>query len=87
MNNLTDISFHDNFYLDPRAQTNDKAELYESVKLLVIVIIDFKRYPNTYCLCQVDVAFVPTFKIWQNTSKLESQPLMQQTYTTHSTKI
>jgi len=30
--------------------SNDKAELYEkivAVKLLVIVIIDFKSYPNT----------------------------------------
>jgi len=30
--------------------SNDKAELYEkilSVKLFVIVIIDFKRYPST----------------------------------------
>jgi len=34
---------------------NDKAELYEktvSVKLLVIVIIDLKQYPSTYCLMQ-----------------------------------
>ena len=33
--------------------SNDKAKLYEkivSVKLLVIVIADFKRYPSTYCL-------------------------------------
>jgi len=35
--------------------SNDKAELYEKIlsgQLLVIVIIDFKRYPNTYCLMQ-----------------------------------
>ena len=35
--------------------SNDKAELYEksvSVKLLVIVIVVFKRYPSTYCLMQ-----------------------------------
>ena len=35
--------------------SNDKAELYEeilSVKVLVIVVIDFKRYPSTYCLMQ-----------------------------------
>ena len=35
--------------------TNDKVELCEtvmSVKLLVIVIIDFKRYSSTYCLMQ-----------------------------------
>ena len=34
---------------------NDMAELYEkivSVRLLVIVIIDFKRYPSTYSLMQ-----------------------------------
>jgi len=33
----------------------EKAELSEkimSVKLLVIVIIDFKHYPSTYCLMQ-----------------------------------
>jgi len=33
----------------------DKTEFCEnivSVKLLVIVIIDFKRYPSTYCLTQ-----------------------------------
>jgi len=35
--------------------SNDKAKLYEklmSVVLLVIVIIDFKRYPSTDCLMQ-----------------------------------
>ena len=35
--------------------TNGKVELCEtvmSVKLLVIVIIDFKRYSSTYCLMQ-----------------------------------
>jgi len=35
--------------------SNDKAELYEkivSVKLLIIVIIDFKSYHITYCLMQ-----------------------------------
>jgi len=35
--------------------SNDKAELYEkimSVKFLVIVIINFKRYSRTYCLMQ-----------------------------------
>jgi len=35
--------------------SNDKAKLYEtsvSVKLLVIVIIDFNRYPSTYYLMQ-----------------------------------
>jgi len=35
--------------------SNDKAELYEeimSVKLFVIVIIDFKRYLSTCCLMQ-----------------------------------
>ena len=35
--------------------SNDKAELYAkivSVKLLVTVIIDFERYPSTYCLKQ-----------------------------------
>ena len=35
--------------------SNDKPELYEksvSVKLLVIVIVVFKRYPSTYCLMQ-----------------------------------
>jgi len=35
--------------------SNDKAELYEkivSVKLLVIVIKVFKRYPSTYCIMQ-----------------------------------
>ena len=41
------------------------AELYDkivsAVKLFVIVIIDFKRYPNTYCL-MVDVSFVATYK-------------------------
>ena len=33
--------------------SNNKVEFYEKIvylKLLVIVIIYFKRYPNTYCL-------------------------------------
>jgi len=33
--------------------SNDQAERYVkivSVKLLIIVIIDFKRYPSKYCL-------------------------------------
>jgi len=37
------------------AMSNDKVKLYEkivSVKVLLIVIIDFKRYPCTYCLMQ-----------------------------------
>ena len=48
------------------------AKLYEKImsfKLLAIVIIDFKRYPSTYCLMQ-GRSF---FKLF--TSKLESQPL------------
>jgi len=35
--------------------SNDKAELYQkivSLKLLIIAIINFKRYPSTYCLMQ-----------------------------------
>jgi len=34
-----------------------------SVKLLVIVILDFSRYPNTSCLMQGNVSFVATLKI------------------------
>jgi len=34
-----------------------------SVKVLIIVIIDVKCHPRTYCLCKVDVPFVATFKI------------------------
>ena len=46
-----------------------------SVKLLVIVIINFKRYQGTYCL--IHVLFVATFKIGKiSTSKLESQPIL-----------
>jgi len=33
--------------------SNDKAELFEktlSVKLLVIIIIAYQRYPSTYCV-------------------------------------
>jgi len=43
-----------------------------SAKLLVIVILNVKHYPSTYCLMQeVVVSFVATFKIWVNfTSKL-----------------
>ena len=45
--------------------SNDKAELYEkivSVKLLVIVIIYFKRYPSTYCLMQGRCFILATYK-------------------------
>jgi len=50
--------------------SNDKVELYEkilSVKLLVIVIIDFKRCVQVQC--KVNVSYVATFKlkyIYQN---------------------
>ena len=53
--------------------SNEKAELYEKivpVKLLVIVIIVFKRYPSTYCLMQGRWGF--KFFTKKNT-KLESQ--------------
>ena len=46
-----------------------------SVKLLIIVIIDVKCHPSTYCLCKVDVSFVATLKFEHFNSKLESQPL------------
>ena len=53
------------------------AELYEtimSVKLFIIVIIDFKCYPSTYCLVQ---GFIySNFQNWKIfISKLESQHL------------
>ena len=52
------------------------SEINVIVKLLVIVITIFKRYPSTYCLMQGSL-----FHLWQLlkfecfTSKLESQPL------------
>ena len=65
-NNLTHMIFDDSFYLDQRLDRvainailvflNSSWNLGHvvlkivSVKLLVIVIIDFKRYPSTYCL-------------------------------------
>jgi len=46
---------------------------------LIIVIIDFNRYPGTYCLMQDRCFICSNFKIWKRfTSKLESPPL---TYT------
>jgi len=36
-----------------------------SVKLLVIVIIDFKRYPSTCCFMQGSWFIWRTFKFWK----------------------
>jgi len=47
--------------------SNDKAELCEeimSVKLFVIVIIDFKRYLSTYCLMQGSCLVCSNFITW-----------------------
>ena len=56
-----------------------KAELYVkivSVKLLVIVMIDFKHFPSTDCLMQGWCVICSDYKIGNIfTSKLESQPL------------
>jgi len=42
--------------------------IFISVKLLVIVVIVFKRYPSTYCLMQgIIVSFVATFKMLPQT--------------------
>jgi len=49
--------------------------------LLAIVIIDFKRYPSTYCLMQ-GRSF---FKLF--TSKLESQPLRKHMDITQRWKV
>ena len=38
---------------------NNKNNIY----LLAAVNVDFKRYPSTYCLSQVNVLFRATFKI------------------------
>ena len=56
-----------------------KAELYEksvSVQLLVIAIIDFKRYSSTYCLMQGGCFICSDLKVEHFSTKLESQPLM-----------
>jgi len=46
-----------------------------SVKLLVIVIIDFKQYPSTYCLMQGScVLFINVLNAHKN-STLDSQHL------------
>jgi len=47
-----------------------------SVKLLVIAIIEFKRYPSTFCLMQGRCFICSNVKIVL-TSKLESQPLSE----------
>jgi len=41
-----------------------------SVKLLVIVVIVFKRYSSTYCLMQGSLPFVATFKHWNSYLKI-----------------
>jgi len=48
-----------------------------SVKLFVIGIIDFQRYPSRYCLMQGRYFICSNFKKLQKkkSSKLESQPL------------
>jgi len=41
-----------------------------SIKLLVIIIIVFKRYSSIYCLMQVSLPFVATFKNWNSYLKI-----------------
>jgi len=55
-----------------------------SVKLLIIVIIVFKRYPSTYCLMQGSCFICSDFK--HLISKLESQPLHSTKKLSHSLK-
>jgi len=66
--------------------SNDKAELYEkilSVKLFVIVIIDFKRYPSTNGSMQGGCFICSDFKHFNNIYlKIRITTLNLSTYTT-----
>ena len=54
---------------------NELSSKIMSVKLLVIVIIDVKRYPSAYCLMKGSCFICSDLKCEHYTIKLESQPL------------